>query len=54
MQVLRDRPWVGIPFIYNSNQRAVLSIQKGEPGSKVINEALARWGNIADAAGPKR
>ena len=43
MQVLKDRPWIGIPFVYNSNNRAVLSIEKGETGSKIIADEIARW-----------
>lgn len=43
MQILKDRPWLGIPFVYGSSHRAVLSIEKGETGSKLLNEALARW-----------
>ena len=56
MQVLKDRPWLGIPFVYNSNNRAVLSIEKGEAGSKIIADALERWSaaTAAAAAGTKR
>jgi hypothetical protein len=56
MQVFKDRPWLGIPFVYNSSNRAVLSIEKGETGDKVINETLARWGATAppEAGGQKR
>jgi len=56
MQILKDRPWLGIPFVYNSSNRAVLSIEKGETGDKIINEMLARWGSIApaEAGGQKR
>jgi len=56
MQALKDRPWLGIPFVYNSSNRAVLSIEKGETGNKIINETLARWSSIpaADANGKRR
>jgi hypothetical protein len=56
MQVFKDRPWLGIPFVYNSSHRAVLSIEKGETGGKIINETLARWGSMpaAEAGGQKR
>jgi hypothetical protein len=49
MQVLKDRPWLGIPFVYNSNNRAVLSIEKGEAGGKIIAEAIERWSATAAA-----
>jgi hypothetical protein len=56
MQVFKDRPWLGIPFVYNSSNRAVLSIEKGETGGKVFGETLARWGSTpaAEAGGQKR
>ena len=50
MQILKDRPWIGIPFVYGAGQRAVLSIEKGEPGSKIINDTLAQWTPAAPAA----
>ena len=55
MQVLKDRPWLGIPFVYNNNNRAVLSIEKGEAGGKIIADEIARWTAAANNAGaPKR
>ncbi|WP_068028770.1 DUF2939 domain-containing protein [Rhodoplanes sp. Z2-YC6860] len=50
MQILKDRPWIGIPFVYGAGQRAVLSIEKGETGSKIINDTVAQWTPPAPAA----
>ncbi|MBX9823694.1 MAG: DUF2939 domain-containing protein [Xanthobacteraceae bacterium] len=47
MQVLKDRPWLGVPFVYSNNSRAVLSIEKGEAGSKIIADEIARWSAAA-------
>ena len=52
MQILKDRPWIGIPFVYGAGQRAVLSIEKGEIGSRVINDTVAQWTPPAPAAAP--
>jgi hypothetical protein len=55
MQVLKDRPWLGLPFVYNNNNRAVLSIEKGEAGGKIVADEIARWMAAANNAGaPKR
>jgi len=54
MQILKDRPWIGVPFVYGSGHRAVLAIEKGETGTKIINEMLARWAGTAEAGGQKR
>jgi hypothetical protein len=50
MQILKDRPWLGVPFVYGSSNRAVLSIEKGETGSKIISDTLAQWGPTATPA----
>lgn len=52
LQILKDRPWLGIPFVYGNSNRAVLSVEKGETGSKIINETLAQWGPTAAAPAP--
>jgi hypothetical protein len=52
MKILKDRPWIGIPFVYGAGQRAVLSIEKGETGNKIINDTLAQWTPPAPAATP--
>jgi hypothetical protein len=53
MDMLKQRPWLAIPLLYSNKRRALLSLEKGEAGTKSIAEALARWssapiGNNAD------
>jgi hypothetical protein len=43
MQFLRERPWIGIPFVYNNRSRALLAIEKGKTGEKSIADALTQW-----------
>jgi hypothetical protein len=43
IQFLRERTWFDIPFVYNNGRRAVLAFEKGTPGERAINEALASW-----------
>jgi hypothetical protein len=45
VQLLRERPWFDIPMVYNNGRRAILAIEKGTPGERVINDALTAWGN---------
>ena len=54
MQVLKDRPWLGLPFVYNNNNRAVLSIEKGEAGGTSGADEIARWTAVNNADAPKR
>jgi hypothetical protein len=44
LMLLRERGWLDLPFVYNNGRRAVLVIEKGNPGERVMNEALAAWG----------
>jgi hypothetical protein len=44
LSLLRERGWLDIPFVYNNGRRAVLVIEKGTPGERAVNEAVAAWG----------
>lgn len=44
LNMLRDRDWLDIPLVYSNGRRAVLTFQKGTPGSRVMNEAFLSWG----------
>jgi len=43
LQILKERPWVGIQFIYANNRRGLISFEKGTSGEKVVAEALGQW-----------
>jgi hypothetical protein len=43
VRLLRDRSWFDIPVAYKSKNRAVLAIEKGPIGEKVIADALVHW-----------
>jgi hypothetical protein len=47
MQILKDRPWIGIPFRYGNGNRAVLVVEKGASGNKSLTDAFAQWGGQA-------
>ncbi len=43
--LMRERNWIDIPIVYNNDQRAILTLEKGTPGQRVFEKALAAWGN---------
>jgi hypothetical protein len=45
MQLLKQRPWFGIPIIYNNGGRASLALEKGPSGDRAFADAFAAWGN---------
>jgi hypothetical protein len=47
VRLLKDWSWIGLPIAYKNNKRAVLTIEKGPIGEKVIADAIALWSRIA-------
>jgi hypothetical protein len=44
LQLLKERPWFDIPIVYNNGRRAILALEKGNPGEKAFEEAFKAWG----------
>lgn len=44
LQLLKERSWFDIPLVYGNQRRAIIAIEKGEPGERAFNEAFAGWG----------
>jgi hypothetical protein len=45
MQLLKERPWFGIPIVYNNGGRGILALEKGPSGGRAFADAFAAWGN---------
>jgi hypothetical protein len=45
IQLLKQRPWFDIPIVYNNGGRAILALEKGQPGDRAFADAFAAWGN---------
>jgi hypothetical protein len=43
IELLKERSWFDIPVVYNNGRRAILAIEKGNPGERAFNEAFAAW-----------
>ncbi len=41
--LLKERSWLDIPIVYNNNRRAILALEKGNPGERAFAEAFAAW-----------
>lgn len=41
--MMRRLEWLDIPLVYNSGRRALITMEKGVPGSKVFDDALKAW-----------
>jgi hypothetical protein len=50
LAMLRDRGWIDVPLVYESGQRAILTVGKGTTGKQAFDLALAAWGPAPTAA----
>lgn len=44
IELLKERAWFDIPIVYSNGRRAILAIEKGNPGDRVFEQAFAAWG----------
>ncbi|MGE0060951.1 MAG: hypothetical protein AB7T86_02620 [Xanthobacteraceae bacterium] len=44
IQLLKDRDWFDVPIVYTSGKRAILAVEKGQPGERAFEEAFRAWG----------
>ena len=38
-----ERPWIDLPLVYESGQRAILTFEKGQEGTEAFERAFAVW-----------
>ena len=43
LSLLENQKWIDIPIAYQSGRRALISIEKGIPGERVVQDALKAW-----------
>jgi len=44
IQLLKERAWFDVPVVYANGRRAIMAIEKGEPGQRAFADAFAAWG----------
>jgi hypothetical protein len=45
LQLLSEKSWLDIPIVYANQRRAIIAIEKGASGERVLETVLAAWGN---------
>lgn len=43
MSLLRERGWIDIPILYEDGKRAILTLEKGTPGTRAVEQAMSSW-----------
>jgi hypothetical protein len=44
LELLKERSWFDIPVVYNNGRRAIIAVEKGNPGERAFAEAFKAWG----------
>jgi hypothetical protein len=44
IQLLKERSWFDVPIVFNNGRRAILAVEKGNPGERAFNDAFGTWG----------
>lgn len=53
VELLEQRGWFDIAFVYDDQRRAILAVEKGAQGERVFKDALEAWArDSVPAAGP--
>ena len=45
IQLLKERSWVVLPFVYANGVRAIITIEKGASGERTFSDGFAMWGD---------
>ncbi|CAN7511254.1 hypothetical protein LJR030_005248 [Rhizobium sp. LjRoot30] len=48
LELLRTRGWIDMPITYRNGRRALLTLEKGEPGNDAFNKAVQAWLALAN------
>jgi hypothetical protein len=43
ISLLKERAWFDVPVVYNDGRRAILAVEKGNPGDRAFLDAFAAW-----------
>ena len=43
LALLRERGWIDIPMLYETGKRAILTLEKGTPGARALEQVMASW-----------
>jgi hypothetical protein len=44
LALLKERAWFDVPLVYSNGRRAIIAIEKGDPGERAYAQAFAAWG----------
>lgn len=46
MALLQFSQWIDVPVVFSNSKRALITLEKGEPGDQAFNDAFSAWGEL--------
>ena len=43
LTLLQERGWIDLPMLYENRKRAILTLEKGTPGTRAVEQAVTAW-----------
>jgi hypothetical protein len=43
LTLLQERGWIDLPMLYENRKRAILTLEKGTPGTRAVERAVTAW-----------
>lgn len=50
--LLQFSPWIDVPIVFSNSKRALITLEKGEPGEQAFNDAFSAWGELLQRPEP--
>jgi hypothetical protein len=44
IELLRDASWLDVPLVYSNGHRAIIAVEKGEIGNRLLEKGFLSWG----------
>ncbi|MBB6308766.1 hypothetical protein [Xanthobacter tagetidis] len=52
LALLQFSPWIDVPIVFSNSKRALITLEKGEPGDQAFNDAFSAWGELLQRPDP--
>jgi hypothetical protein len=44
VELLKEKSWFDIPLVYSNGHRAIIAVEKGKVGNRLLDKAFLSWG----------
>ncbi|MEP9350133.1 hypothetical protein [Xanthobacter sp. KR7-225] len=54
LALLQFSPWIDVPIVFSNSKRALITLEKGEPGDQAFSDAFSAWGELLPRPTPEQ